>query len=106
MRIGETLPKMAILRSTQLASFNIVKYFTVIETMLSLRRAVTAAVPVARPQGLRAVVANSRLYSQSVGPLVYDLHEPAQPKTDKRSSPILFLHGLFGSKKNNRAISK
>lgn len=41
-------------------------------------------------------------------PLVYDLHEPAKPVSDdpNRSSPILFMHGLFGSKKNNRSISK
>ncbi|KUI58874.1 hypothetical protein VP1G_06120 [Cytospora mali] len=41
-------------------------------------------------------------------PLVYDLHEPAKPVSDNpdRTSPILFLHGLFGSKKNNRGISK
>jgi hypothetical protein len=52
----------------------------------------------------RAVV--SRAYSETVGPLVYDLHEPARPVSDKQTAPILFLHGLFGSKKNNRGISK
>jgi hypothetical protein len=41
-----------------------------------------------------------------VSPLAYDLHEPTSPKTDNQTAPILFLHGLFGSKKNNRAISK
>ncbi|KAM0558389.1 hypothetical protein ACHAPJ_004579 [Fusarium lateritium] len=74
--------------------------------MFALRRAAPTTVPVFGRQGLRAAAASSRLYSQSVGPLVYDLHEPAQPKTDKKKSPILFLHGLFGSKKNNRGISK
>ncbi|EMT64935.1 Abhydrolase domain-containing protein C22H12.03 [Fusarium odoratissimum] len=74
--------------------------------MLSLRRIATTAVPVVGHQGLRAAVSSTRFYSQAVGPLVYDLHEPSQPKYDKRNSPILFLHGLFGSKKNNRAISK
>ncbi|KAF5022546.1 hypothetical protein F66182_5379 [Fusarium sp. NRRL 66182] len=69
-------------------------------------RIATTTAPVAGRQGLRAAVGSARLYSQSVGPLVYDLHEPARPKTDKKKSPILFLHGLFGSKKNNRAISK
>jgi hypothetical protein len=38
--------------------------------------------------------------------LAYDLHEPAKPISDAKSSPILFLHGLFGAKKNNRTISK
>ncbi|CAM1508538.1 Fc.00g053860.m01.CDS01 [Cosmosporella sp. VM-42] len=47
-----------------------------------------------------------RCYSQSIRPLAYDLHEPPKPRTDKQNAPILFLHGLFGSKKNNRGISK
>ena len=41
--------------------------------------------------------------------LAYDLHEP--PKDAKKSSTddgaaILFIHGLFGSKANNRGMSK
>lgn len=38
--------------------------------------------------------------------LVYDLHQPEKPIADDKTKPILFLHGLFGSKKNNRSISK
>lgn len=45
--------------------------------------------------------------------LAYDLHEPppkpaaASKSADpNRQSPILFLHGLFGSRKNNRSISR
>ncbi|CAK7208652.1 hypothetical protein SCUCBS95973_000174 [Sporothrix curviconia] len=38
--------------------------------------------------------------------LSYDLHSPARPVADDKTQPILFLHGLFGSKKNNRTISK
>ncbi|KAI5461044.1 hypothetical protein BGZ63DRAFT_357001 [Mariannaea sp. PMI_226] len=57
-------------------------------------------------QGTLGQIAVAKFYSQSVRPLAYDLHEPAQPQTDKQNSPILFLHGLFGSKKNNRAMSK
>jgi hypothetical protein len=41
--------------------------------------------------------------------IAYDLHEPpAKPVKGNRENapPILFLHGLFGSKKNNRSISK
>ncbi|KAL2157196.1 hypothetical protein VTH06DRAFT_6332 [Thermothelomyces fergusii] len=46
-------------------------------------------------------------YSQvSTVPLAYELHEPAKPVTDKQTSPIIFMHGLFGSKKNNRTMSK
>ena len=68
-----------------------------------------------RPGRLRpSIVTNHFLYSTSSSgsiptvPLVYDLHEPAKPVSDdpNRTSPILFLHGLFGSKKNNRSISK
>jgi hypothetical protein len=43
---------------------------------------------------------------QSTVQLSYDLHEPAKPVTDKQTSPIIFMHGLFGSKKNNRTMSK
>ncbi|KAK4171696.1 Alpha/Beta hydrolase protein [Triangularia setosa] len=44
----------------------------------------------------------------STVPLAYDLHEPARPSVDNpnKNSPIVFIHGLFGSKKNNRTISK
>lgn len=41
----------------------------------------------------------------STVPLAYDLHEPkggAHPE----GKPIVFLHGLFGSKINNRSVSK
>lgn len=36
--------------------------------------------------------------------LAYDYHEPA--KADSPGAPIVFMHGLFGSKKNNRSMSK
>nr|CDP25521.1 Putative protein similar to YGR031W of Saccharomyces cerevisiae [Podospora anserina S mat+] len=44
----------------------------------------------------------------STVPLAYDLHEPAKPSVGNpnKNSPIVFMHGLFGSKKNNRTISK
>lgn len=48
--------------------------------------------------------------------LAYDLHEPVGGVRDtnnnnkqhdgRKAPPIIFLHGLFGSKKNNRSISK
>ncbi|WYZ39028.1 hypothetical protein EsH8_III_000942 [Colletotrichum jinshuiense] len=38
--------------------------------------------------------------------LSYDLHEPSKRSTGLTADPIIFLHGLFGSKKNNRSISK
>jgi hypothetical protein len=37
--------------------------------------------------------------------LAYDLHEPANPSSNAPGA-IIFMHGLFGSKKNNRSISK
>ncbi|KAG5919671.1 hypothetical protein E4U53_003968, partial [Claviceps sorghi] len=43
---------------------------------------------------------------KAVRPLAYDLYEPAKSTSHVRQPPILFLHGLFGSKKNNRGISK
>ena len=44
--------------------------------------------------------------------LAYDLHEPPKKEESEQQSsrenapPIVFLHGLFGSKKNNRSMSK
>ena len=40
--------------------------------------------------------------------LAYDLHEPPKGSTAKAQDapPIVFIHGLFGSKKNNRSMSK
>ncbi|KAK3715423.1 hypothetical protein LTR37_007151 [Vermiconidia calcicola] len=38
--------------------------------------------------------------------IAYDLHEPPNNKGDARENapPIIFVHGLFGAKKNNRSI--
>ncbi|RDL35091.1 uncharacterized protein BP5553_07022 [Venustampulla echinocandica] len=47
----------------------------------------------------RAYTSTSRI------PLAYDLHEPSNPSSDAAGA-IVFMHGLFGSKKNNRSISK
>lgn len=65
-------------------------------------------------QPLSATTATSlqRFYSSSSSTstvkLNYDLHEAEKPVSNdpNHESPILFLHGLFGSKRNNRAISK
>ncbi|KAI1261290.1 alpha beta hydrolase fold family [Xylariaceae sp. FL1019] len=38
--------------------------------------------------------------------LVYDHHEPPKSSRAKEDSPIIFMHGIFGSKKNNRTVSK
>ncbi|CAG8959369.1 hypothetical protein HYFRA_00001267 [Hymenoscyphus fraxineus] len=38
-------------------------------------------------------------------PLSYEVHEPANPSS-KAPGAIIFMHGLFGSKKNNRSIKR
>lgn len=81
---------------------------------LAARPAVALRGLISRPSSPRPLVAvtwstcmsSSRCISTV--PLVYDLHEPAKPVSSdpNRNSPILFMHGLFGSKKNNRSISR
>ncbi|KAK1760741.1 Alpha/Beta hydrolase protein [Echria macrotheca] len=72
----------------------------------------TATLRHAVSQGLRASpTTRARLFSSAhrieTVPLVYDLHSPAKPTVpDEQTSPIIVMHGLFGSKKNNRSISK
>lgn len=53
----------------------------------------------AGPAPLRPLSTQNRLT------LSYDLHEPSKAAAGL-VAPIIFLHGLFGSKKNNRSISK
>jgi pimeloyl-ACP methyl ester carboxylesterase len=33
-------------------------------------------------------------------------YEKFEPKGPEKGNPIVFLHGLFGSKTNNRTVSK
>ncbi|KAI5921308.1 Alpha/Beta hydrolase protein [Camillea tinctor] len=51
-----------------------------------------------------------RLYSTAPASarvrLVYDHHAARSPEADPKDSPIIFLHGLFGSKKNNRTVCR
>ncbi|RYO93843.1 hypothetical protein DL766_008884 [Monosporascus sp. MC13-8B] len=39
-------------------------------------------------------------------PLAYDHHAPPGSGRCPQDAPIIFMHGLFGSKKNNRTVSK
>ncbi|KAI0810747.1 alpha beta hydrolase fold family [Xylaria sp. FL0064] len=51
----------------------------------------------------------SRAYSTTSSSrvqLVFDHHAPPKSDRDRQDSPIIFMHGLFGSKKNNRSVSK
>ncbi|KAI0120030.1 alpha beta hydrolase fold family [Nemania sp. FL0031] len=38
--------------------------------------------------------------------LVFEHHEPPKSDRNRQDAPIVFMHGLFGSKKNNRSVSK
>lgn len=38
--------------------------------------------------------------------LAYALHEPSKTKSLTKVSAVIIMHGLFGSKQNNRSISK
>lgn len=39
--------------------------------------------------------------------MAYDLHEPPKGKdAGPANAPIVFIHGLLGSKQNNRGMSK
>ncbi|PHH68685.1 hypothetical protein CDD83_6005 [Cordyceps sp. RAO-2017] len=69
------------------------------------------------PRGFHRSVLRSLLFTRSIShlapldivrPLAYDLYEPLDSAGNggNRLPPILFLHGLFGSRKNNRGISK
>lgn len=65
------------------------------------------------PASLRLIsnataMVKTRFYSSSeTVPLAFDLHSPLKAKDgDQKKAPIIFMHGLFGSKKNNRSISK
>ncbi|KAI0540943.1 alpha beta hydrolase fold family [Xylaria digitata] len=50
----------------------------------------------------------SRAYSTAGGrvQLVFDHHAPPKSDRHRQDAPIIFIHGLFGSKKNNRSVSK
>lgn len=39
-------------------------------------------------------------------PLAYDLYEPPKAKSGAENGSVILMHGLFGSKRNNRSISK
>ena len=38
--------------------------------------------------------------------LAFDHHKPPQSDRHQQDAPIVFMHGLFGSKKNNRTVSR
>ncbi|CEJ94565.1 hypothetical protein VHEMI10087 [[Torrubiella] hemipterigena] len=52
---------------------------------------------------LKSRIAILNSHARLMSNLAFDKHEPPAGKAGK---PILFLHGLFGSKKNNRTMSR
>ncbi|KAK5630703.1 hypothetical protein RRF57_006418 [Xylaria bambusicola] len=63
----------------------------------------------ARSSALAASIRSlSRTYSTASSgvPLVFDHHAPPKSDRHQQDAPIIFMHGLFGSKKNNRSVSK
>ena len=57
-------------------------------------------------------VSGRLLYQQRLHPqrrclsLAYSLHQPQDLAVDSDHVPIIMMHGLFGSKQNNRSISR
>ena len=58
-----------------------------------------------RPFRLNACRAFSTTELDSGVKIAYDFFEPAKEATSK-DAPIVFIHGLFGSKMNNGSMSK
>lgn len=79
--------------------------------LISIPRGASAALRCSYPCAVAALRANQiRTYAQSslaldipTLDLAFDKHPAAE---DKGKEPIVFLHGLFGSKSNNRSVSK
>lgn len=72
----------------------------------AVRQASGCARRVRLPAPVFASAASALTRSMATVSLAYDLHEPPTPVADKQTAPIIVMHGLFGSKKNNRTISK
>ncbi|KAF2404557.1 alpha/beta-hydrolase [Trichodelitschia bisporula] len=71
--------------------------------LLRIRPAVSHCRPLNRSRRLFSAAAPLRQLD-----LAFDYYEPEKCKQDPAAcnAPIIFLHGLFGSRKNNRSISK
>ncbi|KAI2473779.1 alpha/beta-hydrolase [Annulohypoxylon bovei var. microspora] len=55
---------------------------------------------------LRAIISRPYSSSSTTVPLAYDHHEPPRGDQHRQDAPIIVMHGLFGSKKNNRSVSR
>ncbi|KAK8001816.1 hypothetical protein PG991_014038 [Apiospora marii] len=66
----------------------------------------SAAFRIARLSPFRPACAIRQYSSGTRLTLAYDHHTPSKDGRDVTDSPIIVMHGLFGSKKNNRGISK
>ncbi|KAH7033022.1 Alpha/Beta hydrolase protein [Microdochium trichocladiopsis] len=76
--------------------------------MLSPAVCRTATAGLARLPASRLAPVTPRFFATQTGTidLAYDLHEPPKSDRSRQDAPIIFMHGLFGSKKNNRSVSK
>ena len=77
----------------------------------SVRAAATASGVLFRRMILPASSSSSssRPFSSSTRdtvPLAFDHHDPPRSDRHRQDAPIIFMHGLFGSKKNNRTVSR
>ncbi|KAJ1329249.1 abhydrolase domain-containing protein 11 [Microdochium nivale] len=68
----------------------------------------TATASMTRLPAARAEAPLPRFFATrpSTVSLAFDLHEPPKSDRSRQDAPIIFMHGLFGSKKNNRSVSK
>ncbi|KAI1096839.1 alpha/beta-hydrolase [Rostrohypoxylon terebratum] len=69
-------------------------------------RIVTPRVALRSSTSLRALISRPYTSTSSTVPLAYDHHEPPKGGARPQDAPIIFMHGLFGSKKNNRSVSR
>jgi len=79
-------------------------------TMLSpgFRRAATKGLFRRLPAARATPASTPRFFATETATvnLAYDLHPPPNAGQPREGPPIIFMHGLFGSKKNNRSVSK
>lgn len=75
---------------------------------LSNRLYAPRTAPSQHPNALTARTFSATTTRNEAVDLSYDLWEPPAKPSHPRGlgAPIVFIHGLFGSKKNNRSMSK
>ena len=79
--------------------------------MMFAPRAVSKAPNLCKASSSLCRTSVARAFSTTALPngitLAYDLHEPPKDSNlTQNAPPIIFIHGLFGSKRNNGSMSK